>query len=147
MVDKDLSKLSGEEFLKLIIEGDIAPPNMAETISMNLIHGSGGKAVFHAWSKKEYLNPLGGVHGGFSATLLDSAAGCAVHTLLKPGEIYVTTDLNVKMLKAIPVELMLIAEAEVISISRQIALSTATLKDQDGVIYAYASATCLIKRN
>lgn len=147
MFNGDSIELSGEDFLKEIIQGKREPANMAKTISMDLVFASGGKVIFNAYAKKSYLNPLGGVHGGFAATLLDSATGCAVHTLLKAGEIYVTTELNIKMIKAVPVDIKLVAEAEVLSISRQLAVSNGTIKDGEGVIYAYGSATCLVKRN
>jgi len=77
---------------------------------------------------------------------MDSITGCAVHTVLEPGVGYGTIDLNVKMLRAIPKNVPLIAEGKVIHISRSLGISEGTLKDTEGNIYAFATATCMILR-
>ena len=103
-----------------------------------------GRIVFEAQADERHLNPLGGVHGGFAATVLDSVTGCAVHTVLEAGVGYGTIDLNVKMVKAVPRSVPLIAEGKVIFVSRSLGISEGTLKDADGYLYAHATATCLI---
>lgn len=142
----DLKSLSGQELLKLIIDKKIAKPAMADIIAMEFISAENGKVVFKAYPGSEHLNPLGGVHGGFAATVLDSVTGCAVHSLLDSHDVYSTTDLTVKMLKPVPVNEELTADAEVISISKQIALAVGNLKDNQGQILAHAISTCFIKR-
>lgn len=95
-------KQSGLEMLQSIIDGQIPPPPMAGIIPMNLVCIEKGKAVFSAQADRNHLNPLGGVHGGFAATVLDSVTGCAIHSMVQSGEGYATLELNVKMLKPIP---------------------------------------------
>jgi uncharacterized protein (TIGR00369 family) len=105
-----------------------------------------GCIKFSAKADKRHTNPLGGVHGGFAATVLDSVTGCAVHTMLEAGVGYGTLDLNIKMLKAIPIEKELVVEGKVIHLSKKIGVSEGTLKDVEGNLYAHATATCMIYR-
>ena len=105
-----------------------------------------GQAVFHATAGDQHLNPMGGVHGGFAATVLDSVTGCAVQTMLGPGESYGTVDLNVKMVRPLPRHETLIAMANLVNISRSLGIAEASLRDQDGKLYAHATATCMILR-
>jgi len=101
---------------------------------------------FTARADKRHLNPLGGVHGGFAATVLDSVTGCAVHTMLDAGVGFGTVDLNVKMLKAIPLDRELTAEGRVIHLSRSLGVSEGSIRDAEGVLFAHATATCAIIR-
>jgi uncharacterized protein (TIGR00369 family) len=87
---------------------------------------------------------MGGVHGGFAATVLDSVTGCAVHTLLNAGVGYGTIDLNVKMIRTVPKNEKLIAEGKIINLSKSLGISEGTLKSQDGKLLATATATCMI---
>lgn len=97
-----------------------------------------------------HLNPLGGVHGGFAATVLDSVTGCAVHSMLEAGISYGTVDLQVKMLRPVPRDQDLVAEGRAIHFSTNIATSEGTLKTKDGELLATATATatatCFVKR-
>ncbi|MBF0303303.1 MAG: PaaI family thioesterase [Desulfamplus sp.] len=140
----DFEKLSGLEILKLVANGVISPPTMAITIPMKLVSIENGACEFHVTANKMHLNPMGGVHGGFAATALDSATGCAVHTTLQPGESYGTIDLNVKMLKPIPQNEELKAIGKVIYRSRRIGVAEASLVGKDGKLYSHATATCMI---
>jgi uncharacterized protein (TIGR00369 family) len=119
---------------------------MAVTMQMRLSQVDRGHAVFQAMAGSNHLNPMGTVHGGFAATVLDSATGCAVHTMLGPGDSYGTVDLNVKLLKPIPVGVAVYAEARVIHCSKRLGVSDAVLKDDQGTVYAHGTATCLISR-
>ncbi|KCX23124.1 PaaI family thioesterase, partial [Acinetobacter baumannii] len=92
------------------------------------------------------LNPLGGVHGGFAATVLDSVTGCAVHTMLPAGVGYGTIDLNVKMCRPLPQNQVLIATGKVINLSKNLGISEGKITDEEGKLYAYATATCMIIR-
>jgi len=121
--------------------------SIVNTIPMKGIAVERGRIVFEATADDRHLNPLGGVHGGFASTVLDSVTGCAVHTLLDPGVGYGTIDLNVKMLRAIPKNVPLIAEGKVLHISKSLGISEGTLKDSEGKIYAYATATCMMFNN
>jgi len=139
-------KMSGLEILEKFKDGVFPHPTMATTIPMKIMEVKKGFIEFRAVANDMHLNPMGGVHGGFAATVLDSATGSAVHTLLLHGESYGTVDLNVKMLKPIPLGMELRATGKVIHLSRRLGISEATLTDDDGNIYAHATSTCMILR-
>ena len=105
-----------------------------------------GRMVFQGTPKPDYYNPIGSVHGGFAATLLDSALGCAVHSTLLKGERYTTVEMKVNYLRPIfpgkPGRL--ICEGKAINRGRTLALSEARLVDLEGRLYAHASETCMI---
>ena len=142
----NLKDMSGLEQLNAIVTGALPPPSMGATMGLRLVRVAAGRAEFHATADPRHLNPMGGVHGGFAATVLDSVTGCAIHTVLKPGDRYGTVDLNVKMLKPIPVGVTLIATAELIHCSNTLGVSSGILKDEAGCAYASGSATCFIRR-
>jgi uncharacterized protein (TIGR00369 family) len=86
------------------------------------------------------------VHGGFAATVLDSVTGCATHTVLAAGESYGTTDLNIKMCRPLPFNKTLRAEGRVINVGRSLVISEGRIEDEDGRLYAHATATCMVIR-
>jgi len=139
-------KLTGLEFLTMMTNGTIPNPSISETMGIKTGEVKKGYIKLIAKADKRHINPLGGVHGGFAATILDSVTGCAIHTMLEAGIGYGTVDLNIKMLRAVPLETELIAEGNVIHISKRIGVSEGTLKDSGGKIYAHATATCIIYR-
>jgi uncharacterized protein (TIGR00369 family) len=140
------SEMSGLELVQAMVEGKLAHPSMADTIPMRATEAARGHVKFTVRADKRHLNPLGGVHGGFAATVLDSVTGCAVHTVLDVGVGYGTVDLNVKMLKSIPLDRELMAEGRVIHLSRTIGVSEGSLRDEEGTLFAHATATCAIIR-
>jgi uncharacterized protein (TIGR00369 family) len=139
-------KLTGLELMKGMMEGRIPRAPISEIVPMKPMEVASGYIKFSARADKRHTNPLGGVHGGFAATVLDSATGCAIHTMLEAGVGYGTVDFNIKMLKPVPLEKELVAEGRVIHLSKKIGVSEGTLKDADGNLYAHATATCLIYR-
>ena len=143
---EDMASMSGLELMQALVDGTIPPPSMAETMGLSMVEVREGWSLFHAQADARHLNPLGMVHGGFAATALDSVTGCAVHTRLEPGVGYATIDLDVKMLKAVPREVVLRAEAEVIHLSKRLGVAEGTLRDTEGNLYAHATATCMIFR-
>ena len=142
----DPATMTGLELMQAMLDGAIPPPSIARTIPMQGVSVESGKVVFQARADERHLNPLGAVHGGFAATVMDTVTGCAVHTLLGAGEGYGTIDLNVKMMRPVPRDVDLVAEGNVINISRSLAVSEGTLKDADGKLYAHATATCMLMR-
>ena len=138
--------MTGLELLHAMIEGKIPRASISETIPMQLYEGSEGSATFSVQADARHLNPLGGVHGGFAATVLDSATGCAVHSTLEAGVGYGTIDLNVKMCRPVPQNKTLKAIGKVINISKNLAISEGQLLDDEGKLYAHATATCMIIR-
>jgi uncharacterized protein (TIGR00369 family) len=104
-----------------------------------------GLAIFQGTPGVQHLNPLGTVHGGWFASVLDSALGCAVHTLMPPGRGYTTADLSVKLVKAITPKVQRVrAVAKVLHCGRQLATAEAQLVGPDGTLYAHASTACLV---
>lgn len=144
MQTKQMTQLSGLELLRLISGGQLPSPPMAEVIPMNLVRVDAGDIEFEAVADRRHLNPMGGVHGGFAATVLDSATGVAVHSMLGPGQSYGTIDLNVKLVKPLPLGRTLFAPAKVIKMTKRLGISEARLIDDEGNIYAHATATCMI---
>ncbi len=139
-----IEEMTGLEILQAMALGELPRASITTTIPMSIIKAEEGKVVFHAIADDSHLNPLGGVHGGFAATVLDSVTGCAVHTLLGAGVGYGTIDLNIKMIRPVPKNEELIAEGKVINMSKSLGISEGTLKSQDGRLLATATATCMI---
>ena len=100
----DTKTLSGREVLDLFIAGKTPHPPMADTIPMTMLEAGDGHFKVKARASKAHLNAMGMVHGGFAATVLDTTTGCAVYTKIDPGVLYATTDLNIKMIKQIPLD-------------------------------------------
>lgn len=145
-IKMNIESMTGLELMQAVARGDLPHPSMAQTIPMKFVSVDKGLAVFEATADDRHTNPLGGVHGGFAATVLDSVTACAVHSMLEAGIGYGTIDLNIKMLKAVPKDTPLIAQGKVISMSNSLGVSEGRLVDGAGKIYAYASATCMIMR-
>ena len=139
-------ELAGLDLLQAMAEGKLPHPSIADTIPMRISELMKGTIKFIVKADHRHINPLGGVHGGFAATVLDSITGCAVHTMLDPGIGYSTIDLNIKMLRPIPIDTELYAEGHVIHLSKSIGVSEGTIKDANGKLYAHGTSTCSILR-
>jgi len=116
-----------------------------QTLDFVPVEAERGRMVYQGTPKSDYYNPIGSVHGGYIATLLDSALGCAVQTMLERGFGYTTLELKVNYVRPLtdrtgPVR----AEANVVNVSRQIGVAQGRLVDAAGRMYAWASTTCLI---
>ena len=136
--------MNGIEQLKAMLAGEFPPPSMAKTMSSELIDVEEGFVRFIVKADDRLLNLMGGVHGGFSATVIDTITGCAVSTLLDEETAFATTDLNVKMIRPIQVGQGLIAEGRVINRSRRLAVADGKIIDENGKIFAIGSASCMI---
>ena len=139
-------EMTGLQLLEAMCTGKIPPASISETIPMQPFEVSEGKISFKAKADHRHLNPLGGVHGGFAATVLDSVTGCASHTVVGAGEGYGTTDLNIKMCRPIPYDTKMIAEGKVINVGRNLIIAEGYIRDEAGKIYAHATATNMIIR-
>lgn len=136
---------SGLEVLQAMLAGELPYPHISDTMDFGLVSVSPGKAVFQGTPQLKHLNPMGGVHGGWYATLLDSALGCAVHTLMPPGRGYTTAELSVNIVRgATPKTGPLRALGEVLHCGRQLATAEARIVGPDGKLYAHATTTCLV---
>lgn len=137
--------LDGLAVLQAMLRGELPSPPIARTLDFLLVEVERGRAVFQGTPRFEHLNPLGTVHGGWFATLLDSALGCAVHSMLPAGRGYTTAELGVNLVRAITPQLARVrAEGQVVHCGRQLATATARLVGPDGTLYAHASTTCLV---
>ena len=124
----------------------ISASPMAQTIPMQLIEVSKGKATYKVTPNQAHRNIQGTIHGGFCATALDTATGSAAHTLLEHGVGYGTIDLNVKMIRPMQIDTTYYAQAELINAGRNIVTTEGKIVDDNGKIYAFATATLMIIR-
>jgi uncharacterized protein (TIGR00369 family) len=140
-----LGRLDGLATLRLIQSGELPPPPIMQTLGYASLEFDEGRAVFTMRAGEHHYNPLGSVHGGVIATLLDTGAGCAVHTTLPASMAYTSLDLTTKFLRPVTVDSGLLrCEGTVINRGRTTALAEARLTDSDGRLMAYATSTCLI---
>lgn len=139
--------MSGIEFLRAIQAGELPPPPIAKLMGMTLETVEKGRVTFSVEPAEYHYNPIGVVHGGLAATLLDSAMGCAVQTLAPAGVAYTTVELKVNYVRPLRSGMGIVTgEGTVLHFGRQIALVEARVTDQDGKLYAHATSTCLIMR-
>lgn len=139
-------EMTGLQLLQAMCDGTIPAASISETIPMRPYEVSEGSIHFKTKADHRHLNPLGGVHGGFAATVLDSVTGCAVHSMLEAGVGYGTIDLNIKMCRPIPQNIELTAIGAVINLSKNLGISEGKIIDDNGKLYAHATATCMIIR-
>jgi uncharacterized protein (TIGR00369 family) len=140
-----LRECSGLALFEKMLRGELPPPPIARTLDFALVEAERGRVVFQGHPSREHYNPLGSVHGGYHATLLDSCVACAVQTMLEAGQGYTTVELKVNYLRALtdqagPVR----AEGKVIHVGKQIGTAEGRLYDASGRLYAHATTTCLI---
>jgi uncharacterized protein (TIGR00369 family) len=137
--------MTGLAFLQAIMRGDRQPAPMAALLGFRLCAVEAGRVAFEGRPDASHYNPLGTVHGGYAATLLDSAMGCAVHSVLAAGVGYTTLEFKVNLVRAITAETGLVrAEGALVHRSRQIATADGRLLAADGRLLAHGSCTCLL---
>lgn len=136
----------GLEQMQAIASGELPPPPISVVMNMTIDQVGDGHAVFAGTPGEQHFNPIGVVHGGYAATLLDSALGCAVHTTLPLGKAYTTLEVKVNFVRAIRVETgPVVAEANVLHRGRQVATAEATLKAREtGKLLAHGTTTCQV---
>lgn len=138
---------SGLQLLRMAIAGELPPPPIAMLMDIRLTEIEKGKAIFTGTPQEFHYNPLGTVHGGYGATLLDSAMGCAVHSTLDPGDIYTTLEFKINFMRALTHETGLVRGiASVVTATRTTAVAEGRIIDGEGRIYAFATTTCVIRR-
>lgn len=141
-------QLSGLEYMQAIASRQIPPPPITATMNITGIEVvEKGKVVFTAEPAEFLYNPIGVIHGGFASTLLDSALGCSVHTMLPQGTAYTTLELHVNFVRAITKDTgPLRCIAEVIHCGKQMATAQARLVDMKDKLYNHGTTTCLVYR-
>lgn len=140
-----VGRASGLEFLREVQAGRLPAAPIAATLDFTLDEVDEGRVEFSITPGEEHYNPIGSVHGGVYATLLDSAAGCAVQSTLPPGMGYTSLDLTVKFLKRITADTGRVrAIGTVVSRGRQTALAEARLIDTEERLLAHATSSCML---
>jgi uncharacterized protein (TIGR00369 family) len=140
-----LASSSGLAFLQCIVDGEIPDPPITHTLDFYLLEVEAGRAVFQGMPGRAHYNPIASVHGGWHATLLDSAMACAVHTLVEQGRAYTTLEFKIHCVRALtdrtgPVR----AEGKVVASGRRMATAEGRLFDADGKLYSHGTTTCLL---
>lgn len=136
---------TGLELMQAMLRGELPSANIAQTLNYLAIDIGDGTATFQGTPGPQHFNPMGTVHGGWFATLLDSALGCAVHTKMPPGRGYTTAELSVNIVRALTPQVQRVrAIGRVIHCGRQLATAEAQLVGPDGTLYAHATTTCLV---
>ena len=137
--------MSGFEFLQKIVAGELPQPPLASLMDFQIVELAEGRAVFAVDPAEYHYNPIGVVHGGLAATLLDSAMGCAVHSMLPAGTGYTTLELKVNFIRAMTAETGRVrAEGKLIHLGARTATAEGRVIDESGKLYAHATTTCLI---
>jgi uncharacterized protein (TIGR00369 family) len=136
---------TGLELLQGMLAGELPYSHIADTMDFTLIAVHPGTVTFQGTPQIKHYNPMGTVHGGWYATLLDSAMGCAVQSLLPAGRAYTTVELSVNIVRAASHQTgPLRAIATVLHGGRQLATAEARIVDPDGKLYAHGTTTCLV---
>ncbi|MBL0945335.1 MAG: PaaI family thioesterase [Hydrogenophaga sp.] len=136
---------SGLELMHAMLRGELPYAAIAPTLDFLIVGVGDGTATFQGTPLPRHFNPMGTVHGGWFATLLDSALGCAVHTKMPPGRAYTTAELGVNIVRALTPKVPRVrAIGQVVHCGRQLATAEARLVGPDGTLYAHATTTCLV---
>jgi uncharacterized protein (TIGR00369 family) len=136
---------TGLQIMQAMLHGELPFPHISQTLDFSLVEVAPGRAVFQGTPQLKHYNPLGSVHGGWFATLLDSALGCSVHTSLPVGFAYTTAELSVNIVRAASSHSgPLRAIGQVVHSGRQLATAEARIVDAAGKLYAHGTTTCLV---
>jgi uncharacterized protein (TIGR00369 family) len=139
------ASLSGIDYLRAVAQGKLPPPPIALLLGFDIEEVAEGRVVFTAETGEHQYNPIGVVHGGLAATLLDSAMGCAVHSLLPPGRGYTTLEIKVNYVRAIKRDSgPLRAIGTVVHMGGKTATAEARLLDREGRLCAHGTTTCML---
>ncbi|MHB2265765.1 PaaI family thioesterase [Aliihoeflea sp. PC F10.4] len=142
---EDVEHYTGLELLSRVVAGEYPAPSIAARMNFGLVEAEEGRVVFKGMPGARHFNPLGSVHGGWAATVLDSALGCAIHTLLGKGEGYSTVEMKVNYLRPISDKTGIVTcEGKVVNKGRTLAVSEARMTDENGKLLAIGTETCAI---
>ena len=137
--------MAGIDFLRAVAEGRLPRPPISAFLDFQIVEVEHGRAVFSCRPQEIHCNPMGTVHGGLSATLIDSAAGCAIHSTLGAGKVFGTVDLTTTLVRPIlPGGPQLFCAGQVLHQGRSIATAEARVVDETGTLYAYGHVTAKI---
>jgi uncharacterized protein (TIGR00369 family) len=137
--------MPGIDYMNAVMKGELPAPPVASTLQFDLVEVAHGRAVFTCTPDESVYNPIGAVHGGLVCTLLDSAAGCALHTTLPQGKSYTSVEIKVSYLKAVRASSgLLTATGTVIKAGSRVGFTEAVVTDASGAVVATASSTLLV---
>ena len=140
-------RLSGLEYMRQLMGGELPPSGMTQLMNFRLVEVSEGRAVFTVKLDERHYNGLGIAHGGLAATLLDTATGCAINTMMPPGRIFTTLEMKINFVRPMRRETGEVrCEAAVIHVGGRVATAEGRIIDAGGKLYAHGTATCMLFR-
>lgn len=138
-------QMAGLDFLRAMRDGALPPPPAIVLLGIELVEAERGRVVMRLAPGEHLYNPLGSVHGGMIATLLDSVMGCAVQSMLPSGRFYTTLEIKVNYIRPLSAtDATVSAEGKVVQVGRRVAVADGRLTGAAGRLYATASTTCLV---
>ena len=144
---EDIVALTGREFLQAVIDGRLPAPTMAKTMSFRLIEVGDGFCVFEGEPGRHFLNPLGGVHGGWALTLIDSVTGCAAHSTLPPGVGFASIETKANFTRPIGADTGRVrGEGRVVGLGRTIISAEGRIVDARERLLAHGTSTVMVLR-
>jgi uncharacterized protein (TIGR00369 family) len=137
--------LSGLQYFKRMVAGEVPPPPMLALLGIRLIEAEAGRVVFTGTVAPEHYNGMGVAHGGYAATLLDSALGCCINTMMPPGKRFTTLELKVNLTRPLTHDVgPVFCEAKVVHLGGRTATSEGRIVDGNGKLYAHGTTTCIV---
>jgi uncharacterized protein (TIGR00369 family) len=137
--------LSGLEFFQKLLKGEVAPPPYLELLNIRIAEVDAGRVVFTGLAEPRFYNGMGVAHGGFAASLLDTALGCAINTMMPAGKRFTTLELKVNLTRPLTQEAGLLrCEANVVHVGGRVATSEGRITDRNGKLYAHGTTTCIV---
>jgi uncharacterized protein (TIGR00369 family) len=140
-----MASMAGIDFVRALFDGRLPPPPILQTIEPFDCTAEPGIVLMHSIPGFRHYNPIGSVHGGYAATLLDSVMGLAVHSMLPPGTGYTTLEFKISFIKGISKDTGAIrSEGRILNVGRRAATAEARMTDTKGRLLAHATTTCLV---
>ncbi len=140
-------RLSGLEYMRKLMGGELPPSGMTQLMNFRLVEVSEGRAVFTVKLDERHYNGLGIAHGGLAATLLDTATGCAINTMMPAGRIFTTLEMKINYVRPMRRETGEVrCEAGVIHVGGRVATAEGRIIDAGNKLYAHGTATCMLFR-
>jgi uncharacterized protein (TIGR00369 family) len=137
--------LSGLDLFRKLAAGELPPPPMIALLGFRLTEVEPGRVVFEARAEERFYNGTGVAHGGFAATLLDSALGCAINSMMPAGKRFTTLELKINLTRPLTSEVGLLrCEAHVVHLGGRVATSEGRIVDLQGKLYAHGTTTCIV---
>ena len=145
MLAETRRSMSGIDFFRKLVKGEVEPPPFLALLNIRLVEVEEGHVVFAAETEERFYNGTGVAHGGFAATLLDSALGCAINSMMPAGRRFTTLELKVNLTRPLTREVgPLRCEATVVHVGGRTATSEGRITDRNGKLYAHGTTTCIV---